>query len=366
MIIKGNENDYEVFLEMIQFEITGRCNMKCQHCRAWKDPKEDMSLNTVEKVLDFALPESIGETRFTISGGEPLLHPEFFKILQLIKNKIDYAKNTELDHSVITTNGFLLTREVISKIENLNLGEVYIQVSIDSHEEEKHDKFRNCKGAYKKAIEALKLVSNSSLLPIMRTTIIPYRINDIENMIKLAISCGATRISLGPAIPTGKAKLDRSLILNPKQKKILINSILSLRKKYPDISISTEDPIKFSICAEEWDYGDFDYQKQNFIGGCSAGITNMNVLSDGTLTPCSMMLTPILNVKNLTPKEILDKYTSSDVISNLVERNVKGKCGTCKFKRLCGGCRATAEGITGDYLEEDPTCWKTNSYNKYL
>ena len=86
--------------------------MKCQHCRAWKDPREDMSLNVIEKVLDFALPESIGETRFTISGGEPLLHPDFFKILQLIKTKIDNAKNTELDHSVITTNGFFLTREI--------------------------------------------------------------------------------------------------------------------------------------------------------------------------------------------------------------------------------------------------------------
>ncbi len=366
MIIKGKENDYEVFLEMIQFEITGRCNMKCQHCRAWKDPKEDMSLHTIEKTLNFALPESMRETRFTISGGEPLLHPDFFKILQFIKTKIDNAKNTELDHSVITTNGLLLTKETVSKIEDLNLGEVYIQVSIDSHEEKKHDKFRGRKGAYKKAVEALRLVSNSKLLPIMRSTITPDRINDIENMIKLAINYGATRISLGPAIPTGRAKLDKSLILNPEQKIFLINLILSLRKKYPDISISTEDPVKFSICSEEWDYGDFNYQRHNFIGGCSAGITNMNVLSDGTLTPCSMMLTPILNVKNLKPKEILDKYTSSNVISNLVERNIKGECSVCKFKRLCGGCRATAEGIIGDYLDEDPTCWKANSYNKYL
>ncbi len=366
MIIKGLKENYETFLEMIQFEITGKCNMKCNHCRAWEDPRENISIETIKKVLDFALPEASKEVRFTISGGEPLLHPRFFEILELIKNKVNKFSNTKLDHSVITTNGFLLNKEIISKIENIGLGEVFVQVSIDSHDKSEHDGFRNFQGAFSKAVEAIKLVSSSKLIPIMRSTITPNRIDQIEEIIKLAKKCNVKRVSLGPVIPTGKAKIDKSLLLSPEEKKTLINTILTLRLKYPGISISTEDPVKFSICPKEWDYGEFDYKRKDFIGGCSAGIINMNVLSDGTITPCSMMLTPIVNVKEKSPKEILKIYTSSDVISNLVERNVKGKCGICKFKRLCGGCRATAEGITGDYLEEDPTCWKVNSINKYL
>jgi len=68
--------------------------------------------------------------------------------------------------------------------------------------------------------------------------------------------------------------------------------------------------------------------------------------------------TSCLNIKNKTPKEILKAYTSSKVIHNLIERKVKGKCDICDLKRLCGGCRAAAEGINGDYLAEDPTCWR--------
>ena len=83
----------------------------------------------------------------------------------------------------------------------------------------------------------------------------------------------------------------------------------------------------------------------------------MNIFSNGIITPCSMLHEPIVNVTDKSPSEILKAYTSSDIIKNLVERNVKGKCGSCEFKRLCGGCRAAAHGITGDYLAEDQTCW---------
>ncbi len=69
MIIEGSDKNYEIFLEMIQFEITGRCNMQCKHCRAWKEPKNDMTLEMINKVLDFAIPEAGKEIRFTISGG---------------------------------------------------------------------------------------------------------------------------------------------------------------------------------------------------------------------------------------------------------------------------------------------------------
>jgi len=70
-----------------------------------------------------------------------------------------------------------------------------------------------------------------------------------------------------------------------------------------------------------------------------------------------MLQEPIVNIIGKSSSQIRKEYISSDVIKNLVERNVGGKCKTCEIKRLCGGCRAAAEGISRKYLAEDPTCW---------
>lgn len=172
------------------------------------------------------------------------------------------------------------------------------------------------------------------------------------------MDCNAKRISFGSVIPTGKGRSNRQLALTPLQKKLFLEKITEYRQKYSSkIRVSTENPLKFAVSTKSWDFGEFDCQSPSFLGGCSAGIVTLNVLSDGTVTPCSMLLKPIVNIKDKTPKEILKAYTSSKVIHNLIERNIKGECHECNLKRLCGGCRAAAEGVSGDYLAEDPTYW---------
>jgi len=361
MIIETPHGRYEIFLELVQFEITGRCNMRCRHCRAWKEPKKDLSIGMIEKVLEFVIPEACSEIRFTISGGEPFLHPQLFEILKLIKKKVDDVNDTNnkiIPHVVITTNGYLVTEEKIKRLEEIGFKKLCVQVSIDSSNPQKHDTFRSTPGAFDKAIKAVKLLAESKLVASIRATIIPDTLSEIEDLILLAKKYGVKRIGFGSVIPTGKGKLNPSLIFTPLQKKLFLEMVSKYKLKYPEIEIVTEDPLKFAISPKVWDFGNFDYRNPAFRGGCTAGITMINVRSDGTITPCSMLLIPIVNIKNKPPQEILKAYTSSKIIHKLVERKVKGKCAQCKLKRLCGGCRAAAEGINGDYLAEDPSCWK--------
>ncbi len=122
--------------------------------------------------------------------------------------------------------------------------------------------------------------------------------------------------------------------------------------------MTTEDPLKFATKDTVWKYGDMDYTDEAFFGGCTAGVTGFNADSEGTITPCAVLLKPIVNVQNMGIDDITTAYAKSDIIRSLVAREYSGKCGICKLKRLCGGCRAVANGASGDLLSSDITCWK--------
>lgn len=351
MLIETSNAIYETFFQHAQIEITGRCNMRCQHCRAWDEAKIDMSMDTIQTILKFAKTNSESNFRLTISGGEPFLHPHIIKIVRT-------AKKLGIEDVIITTNGSLVTKQNICDLEAINLRNLCIQISIDSIYKEKHDFFRSHKNAFKEAVQCLKDVGKSKLTASLRATITPTTIIEIEKLILMAKDCNATRVGIGSVIPAGRGSHNKELLMTPIQKKNFLERLSNCKKKYPKFDITTEDPLKFNTSEQVWDYGGFDCSDPAFFGGCTAGITGFNVDSEGTITPCAVLLKPITNVVGKTQQEILSDYTSSDVIHNLITKNFSGKCGECELKRLCGGCRAVAEGSTGDYLSSDTSCWK--------
>jgi len=140
-----------------------------------------------------------------------------------------------------------------------------------------------------------------------------------------------------------------------------MEEITDFRVKYCDIiDVVTENPLKFKISPKIWDFGYDDISYEGFFGGCTAGINTFNVFSDGSLTPCAVLLLPILNLNDLLDApvdEIHRIYTSSAIIKSLFSGKLYGKCGNCTIKRLCRGCRARAFLINNDLLGEDPSCW---------
>lgn len=331
-----------------QIEITGVCNMRCAHCRAWEEERSFLSLETFNRILDFAEAERVKGFRLTLSGGEPFIHPELISFLKSAKEK-------KIENVAITTNGSISSPKTLLNIKNLEFPNLFIQVSIDSTNPVEHDNFRGHKNAFKRAMKFFEVCRELKINTSLRSSITPKNISEMEDFAQLAIEVGAMRVAYSSVIPAGRAKCDVSLLMNAENKKIFIEQILYLKNKCLSIDVTTEDPLKVVHEKSQW------YSKAETpytYGGCTAGISCFNVYTNGDVSPCAVFNAPILNIhENESADGLRKKYSQSKIIKDLFARNFSGACSRCNFKFSCGGCRAMPYGLTGDYTGQDPTCF---------
>lgn len=344
--IKTQDTIFETEFIHAQINITSRCNMKCEHCRGAYEGATDLSIDDFENVIKFCYRNIAKGAGFLISGGEPFLHPQFKKILKLLKK---YSRKDEFVS--ITTNGSFITKEWLDFLQNLKLPNFRISISLDSINPERYNLFRHCPYAFEKAIKAIKMVSErQSIKCIVRSTIQKDQLNEIEEMANLVESLGANTLSIASIIPVGRAinKTDFYFDKNSKHKLIKLSD--KLKKNHPKLEFEINDPLYYMNYCSIGGCGEY--------GGCIAGIGSFSVEPNGNLLPCPFLPNQIItNTLQKTPTQIMHNYVRSNIIHSLLNRDLSGKCGKCKYRFICGGCRARAEGFYGNYLAEDPDCW---------
>lgn len=340
---------YEIEFGQIQIEITGRCNMCCQHCRAANQLRKDMSVEQIVKIIRFARQFSPDSKEIVLSGGEPLIHHDFLNVLKNVR-----ANGGKF--VTLTTNGSLLSKKHLRLIEKLSFTCFAFSVSLDSLDPATHDGFRGYKGAFAKANNALRLIVESnipSIIASMRSTIQASQIDEMEGLVQHARKIGCKRIGFSAVHPAGRAIQRKDLWMSRDQKKAFLERIYQLRRKFSDISVTTSDPLK-CLLHKKSDTGKDD---ELIFDGCGSAAVTFNVNADGTMTPCALLDIPMMNISSLSISEITKHYQENPIVKDMLTMNLKGKCGKCQMKYQCGGCRARAFIQKGDYLEDDPHCW---------
>jgi len=348
--VETEDTIYEIEFGQIQIEITGQCNMSCQHCRASHQVKEDMPIEQIIKIIKFARQFSPDYKEIVISGGEPLMHRDFAKVLQQIRENGG-------EFITLTTNGSILTNEHLTLIKDLAFERVVLSVSLDSLNPSKHDEFRAHKGAFSKAVNALRQVAESNISGLtasMRSTIQSSQVDEMENMVQFAKNLGCKRVGFSAIHPAGKAIERKDLWMTREQKLSFIKEVYRLKQMFPNLNVTTNDPLKCLLRGSS----EFGKNDELIFDGCGAAAITFNVNSSGVMTPCALLDIPMMNVFPLSIDEITDRYRKNQIVKNMITMNLKGKCGSCHIKYQCGGCRARALIQKGDYLEEDPHCWK--------
>jgi len=155
-------------LRYLEFQITDRCNLRCRHCYIGDGFHQDLSLENIVKVLkEF---EEIQGLRLLLSGGEPLLHPHFWEINEILR---EYPFR-----SILLSNGTLITKETTKK---LRVHEV--QVSLDGMKEG-HESIRG-EGTFEKALQAIENLQEANIRVSIATMIHLKNLKEFDKLASL-------------------------------------------------------------------------------------------------------------------------------------------------------------------------------------
>lgn len=304
----------------VVWEITNNCNYKCPHCRAFQDYTKD-NVNIENKIVDEIIKSEIFVVN--LSGGEPLLNKRIFDIAKKLTNNNVYV--------VLSTNGFYYEK-YREKIKNSGIK--FVQISLDGPEEI-HEKFRGISNSFEKAINALKMAKDDGLRTQMNVTITSSNLDTLEWNYEKAKELGIDRVFYRRVVPYGKAKLNRYVLPD---KQIYYDKLKKLYRLSSDkLKVVIDDPILGVLLNES---------EENHLS-CGAGINSLGISSDGEVYPCIFLREKIGNIMD---KSIMDMWNNSEILIKLRNREIQ-KCGNCKYKFSCGGCRA----FSGIY-EDDAFC----------
>lgn len=185
-------------LRYLELQITKRCNLSCKHCFVGECSKTDLSFDEILNILkEF---EKMQGLRVLITGGEPLLHPEFERINKSL-NEIAIRK-------ILFTNGILLSDEWLKK---LNIQE--IQISLDGMREG-HESLRG-KGTFGKALSAIKKATAYGFDVSVATVIHKKNIHEFDDVEKLIKSLKVRDWTVDALTMSGNLKFNRDFWVEP-------------------------------------------------------------------------------------------------------------------------------------------------------
>lgn len=340
-------------IRLVAWETTRNCNLSCIHCRA--SATCGPYTGELDTPAAFALLEQIaqvGKPIVILTGGEPLLRPDIFEITRY---------GTELGlRMVMAPNGTLVTAAVAEQMKDSGIQR--ISISIDGATEEQHDLFRGVPGAFQGAMAGIRAAKNTGIEFQINTTITQLNRDQIPEILTLAEDLGAVALHIFLLVPTGRGKYIVDQAISAQEYEETLNWFYDQKQKTPLQLKATCAPHYYRIlrqrAREEEKQVTFQtYGLDAVTRGCLGGTGFCFISHTGVVQPCGFL---DLNCGDVTTASFADIWKNSEIFNSLRNAdNLKGKCGICQFRRVCGGCRARAHEATGDYLGQEPLC----SYN---
>ena len=337
-------------LRLLAWETTRNCNLSCVHCRAsaTQGPISG-ELNTAASFRLLDQISQVGKPIIILTGGEPLLRTDIFDIAK-------YGTDIGLK-MVMAPNGTLITENIAKQMADSGIQR--ISISLDGADRESHDRFRGVDDAFEGALRGIRLVKDAGIEFQINTTITKTNLHEIPKIQDLAVKLGAVAHHIFLLVPTGRGKYIMDQEITATEYENTLNWFYDQREKTSLQLKATCAPHYYRIlrqrAKQEGKSITFKSHGMDAVTrGCLGGTGFCFISHRGIVQPCGFLN---VNCGDITQASFADIWNRSDIFLSL--RNfdeLKGKCGVCEFKKVCGGCRARAYEATGDFLAEEPLC----------
>ena len=337
-------------LRLIAWEVTRACNLACKHCRAEANPEPfpgELTTHEAKELID-SFPRT-GSPIIIFTGGEPLLRSDVFELSA-------YAKGKGL-RCVMATNGTLLTPDVVTQMTDSGIERV--SISIDGPEAQSHNLFRGVSGAFEASMQGIEALKQGGLEFQINTTVTRNNLNQFRDIFDLAQRIGAVAWHIFLLVPTGRGDQIREEVISAEEYEQVLNWFYDFRKTTSMHLKATCAPHYHRIlrqrAKEEGLPVDFAHFGLDAVSrGCLGGIGFCFISHAGQVQPCGYLE---LDCGQVREKPFPEIWATSPQFEKLRDHTAyTGKCGRCEYHKVCGGCRARALTMNGDYLGEEPLC----------
>jgi radical SAM protein with 4Fe4S-binding SPASM domain len=282
------------------------------------------------------------------TGGEPLVRNDLFELLA-------YSQALGFTNTM-ATNATLVDDAVAKRLRRY--GVVIAAVSLDGFDAKTHDMVRGSPGSFQAALDGMRALRHAGIVLHINITAMEYNMNQMEQLMALVDELGTGILLMYQLVPVGRGRGISTAALDLGANERLIRFMAQAQR----VTKAVMEPVAgpqywpFLLQRDGIDDGPLLRLAETVFHGCSAGRGFVYIKPNGEVWPCPFIEVNCGNVRDLPFAEI---WADSPIFKDLREREkrLKGRCGECQYRRLCGGCRGRAWATTGDYLAEDPSCF---------
>lgn len=348
---------------VVIWNLIRRCNLTCKHCYATSADKDFPGELSTQQIFDVMQNlYDFGVRVLILSGGEPLMHPDIFKISRQAKKMGFYVG--------LSSNGTLIDEHNIDEI--VSIGYNYVGISIDGMRET-HDKFRRKPGSFDAALHGIRLCHDAGIKVGLRFTLTQDNQQDLPGLLQLMDDEGVDKFYLSHLNYAGRGNKNRRDDLHHQITRQAMDLLFTTcwqdvqegRQREFVTGNNDADGVYLLLWAREHmpEHADYLETMLQRWGGNSSGVNISNIDNLGNVHPDTMWWDyTIGNVKQRAFSAIwMD--TSDPLMAGLKNklRPVEGRCADCNYRQICSGnTRTRAWQLTGNFWAEDPGCYLTN------
>ncbi|GAB3695834.1 TIGR04053 family radical SAM/SPASM domain-containing protein [Halorubrum pallidum] len=331
------------------WEMTQACELACKHCRA--DAKrrrhpEELSTDEARALLDDA--REFGEGQLVVlSGGDPLARND-------VTDLVAYGTDAGLKVTLTPSGTESLTVERIEALADGGLRR--LALSLDGATAAAHDEFRKEAGSFEQTVAAARAARSAGLPLQINTTVCAETVDELPAVADLVADLDAVLWSVFFLVPVGRGRvLDP---VSPERAERVMKWLREVAADAPFGVKTTEAPMYRRVAIERGRADDAARAPSSDGIGRRTGVTAGDgfafVSHTGEVYPSGFLPESAGNVRT---DHVVDVYRNAPLFESLRNPDaLRGKCGACSYRRVCGGSRSRAYAYTGDPLASDPLC----------